>query len=171
VSRFYSEALGKLDRAAFTSGNDKIDAYFRATVSQDVKRKYAACYVLIEKETGKLAGFYTLSSSNFPLMEIPPEVARKLPRYPTIPAILIGWLGRDIAFKRQSIGEMLLHDAIFRIMSSPVGAYALVADAIDDKAAAFYREHQFTPFLSKPLSLYLPLATAMSLPNMPNPGN
>jgi hypothetical protein len=67
VSAFYSEAPGKHDRSAFASGSDRIDSYFRQAVSQDVKRDYTACYVLIERATGKLAGFYTPSSHNFPL--------------------------------------------------------------------------------------------------------
>jgi ribosomal protein S18 acetylase RimI-like enzyme len=163
VSRFYSESLGRRDRAGFESGNEKIDFYFRNTVSQDVKRRYAACYVLVERESGKLAGFYTLSSNAIPLMEIPVELAKKLPRFPTVPAVLIGWLGRDSGFRGQNIGPLLLYDAIARIASSPVGAYAVFADAIDEDAEAFYRKHRFTPFANRPRSLFLPLATAIEL--------
>ena len=167
MSRFFSEALGKRDRSRFSSGNDRIDAYFRTAVSQDVKRRYAACYVLIETETGRLAGFYTLSSSNIPLTAIPPDLARKLPRYPTVPAILIGWLGRDLFFRGQSVGDMLLHDAIYRVVASPAGVHALTTDAIDEAAADFYLRRGFIATVGQPLSLYLPLATALQLPNMP----
>jgi ribosomal protein S18 acetylase RimI-like enzyme len=160
VTRFYSEALAKHDRATFTSGNDRIDGYFRNTASQDVKRNYAACYVLIEKESGRLVGFYSLSATNFPLTEVPAEMGRKLPRYPTVPAVLIGWLGRDISFRGQDVGALLLRDAIVRVMASHVGAYALCADAIDEAALTFYRKFQFTPFQSRPMSLFLPMATA-----------
>lgn len=163
MSRFYSQALGNQDRASFASGNEKIDHYFRAVVGQDVKRNYAACHVLVEAESEKLAGFYTLSASNIPLTEIPTDIARKLPRYPSVPAVLIGWLARDVAFARQGVGAMLLYDAIARISASPIGAHAIFADAIDDAAAAFYRKHLFTPFATKPMSLFLPLATARRL--------
>ena len=163
MNRFFSEALGKHDRAAFTSGNDRIDSYFRQTVSQDLKRGYAACYVLVENSSGKVAGFYTLSSHSVPLTEVPADVARKLPRYPSIPAVLMGWLGRDLTFRGQHIGSMLLADAITRLAHAPVGIHAICADAIDDAAAAFYREHQFQSFNSRPLSFYLPLKTALAL--------
>jgi len=163
VSRFYSQALGTRDRSAFSSGNDKIDHYFCAVVGQDVKRNYAACYVLVDTNSEKLAGFYTLSSSNIPLTEIPSDIARKLPRYPTVPAVLIGWLARNMAFAGQGVGAMLLHDAIARIGASPVGAHAIFADAIDEAAVDFYREHLFTPFATKPMSLFLPLAPARRL--------
>jgi ribosomal protein S18 acetylase RimI-like enzyme len=162
VRRFVSEVLAKHDRAAFASGNEKIDAYFRNAVSQDVRRDYAACYVLVEGESGKVAGFYTLTSSSIPVDEIPPALARKLPRYPRVPAVLIGWLGRDVGFRGQNIGAMLLYDAFARIATSPIGAYAIFADAIDDEAAAFYRKHLFIPFAAKPHSLFLPVATALA---------
>ena len=92
---------------------------------------------------------------------MPPDLARKLPRYPTIPAALIGWLGRDIGFRGQEVGAMLLRDAIVRVSASQIGVYALCADAIDEAAAAFYRRYLFTPFESRPRSLFMPLATAL----------
>ena len=156
---FYSEALGKHDRSAFSSGNERIDAYLRQTVSQDVKRGYAACNVLVEKASSRVAGFYTLSSHSIPLTELAPDVARKLPRYPSVPAVLIGWLGRDAFFRGRGVGSMLLADAITRLAAAPIGLHAICADAIDDAAAAFYLEHQFVPFDSRPNALYLPMKT------------
>lgn len=163
MTAFFSEALAKHDRSDFASGNERIDAYFRQTVSQDVKRGYAACYVLIEKANAKLAGFYTLSSHSIPLTEVAPDLARKLPRYPSVPAVLIGWLGRDATFRGQHVGSMLLADAITRLAAAPIGLHAICADAIDEAAAAFYREHQFRPFVSRPNALYLPMKTALAL--------
>jgi ribosomal protein S18 acetylase RimI-like enzyme len=163
VTAFFSEALGKHDRSAFTSGNEKVDAYFRQTISQDVKRGYATCYVLVDRTSAKLAGFYTLSSRGIPLTELQADVTRKLPRYPSIPAVLIGWLGRDASFRGQHVGSMLLADAITRLAAAPVGIHALCADAIDEAAADFYREHQFQPFISRPHSFYLPMKTALTL--------
>jgi ribosomal protein S18 acetylase RimI-like enzyme len=167
VTRFFSEALGKHDRAAFASGNARIDTYFRQTVSQDVKRGYAACYVLIDKSSTKIAGFYTLSSHSIPLNELAGDLARKLPRYPSVPAVLVGRLGRDVAFRGQQLGSLLLADAIARLAALPVGLYAICADAIDEAAIAFYRAHQFRVFISRPHSLYLPMKTALSLVGKP----
>jgi ribosomal protein S18 acetylase RimI-like enzyme len=162
TAAFFSERLGKHDRTVFTSGNARIDSYFAQTVSQDVKRGYAACYVLIEKSSDKTAGFYTLSSHSIALSELAADVARKLPRYPSVPAALMGWLGRDLAFKGQQMGAMLLADAIKRLATAPVGIHAICADAIDDAAAGFYREHGFLPFISRPNGLFLPLKTALA---------
>lgn len=163
MTRFVSETLGKHDRSAFASGNERIDSYFRQTVSQDVKRKYAHCYVLIERETARVAGFYTLSSHSIPLTELAADVAQRLPRYPSVPAALIGWLGRDLVFRGQAIGSLLLADAIARLATSPAGIHAICADAIDEEAAAFYMQHQFARFVSRPQSFYLPIKTAKAL--------
>ena len=94
MKRFVSEALARHERADFCSGHDRIDRYFRETVSQDVKRSYAACYVLIERSSGKLSGFYTLSAHSIPLNDVAPELAKRQPRYPSGPLYsLAGWAG------------------------------------------------------------------------------
>jgi len=163
-ARFAIEPLAKAHRRSeFTCGNDRIDTYFRETVSQDVKRKYCTCFVAREIATDRVAGFYTLSSSNVPLTAVPEALARKLPRYPTVPAVLIGWLGRHNDYGGQGLGAALLFDAIQTVANAPIGAHAIFADAIDDKAAAFYADFGFEPLIRRPLTLYLPVAAALSL--------
>jgi ribosomal protein S18 acetylase RimI-like enzyme len=164
TSRFAIEPLSKAhDRSTFACGSDRIDEYFRHTVSQDVKRHYAACFLACDIAAERVAGFYTLSSSNVPLNEVPEALARKLPRYPTVPAVLIGWLGRHVDYAGLGLGEALLFDAIRTVAAAPVGAHAVFADAIDDGAAAFYRAFGFLPLVTRPRTLYLPLAIALEL--------
>ncbi len=163
-ARFVIEPLARVHkRADFACGNERIDTYFRETVSQDVKRKYATCFVATEIAAGRAAGFYTLSSSNVPLNEVPEPLAKKLPRYPSVPAVLIGWLGRHSAYAGLGLGEALLFDAIKTVATSPIGAHAIFADAIDDKAASFYAAYGFVALIERPRTLYLPVATALSL--------
>ncbi len=159
--------LGAHERAGFNCGHERIDRYFHEAVSQDVKRRYAACYVLVDKASGKLAGFYTLSAHSIALNDITPALAKKLPRYPTVPAALIGWLGRDLSFRGQEVGSMLLYDAIARVATSPMGAHAICADAIDAAAEALYEAHQFERFTSRPGSFFLPVKTALALVALP----
>jgi ribosomal protein S18 acetylase RimI-like enzyme len=163
-ARFVIEPLAKGHRRSdFTCGKERIDAYFRETVSQDVKRNYATCFIAREIATDRLAGFYTLSSSNVPLTEVPGPLARKLPRYPTVPAVLIGWLGRHVGFAGLGLGEALLIDAIRTVATAPIGAHAVFADAIDDQAAVFYANFGFMRLESRPMTLFLPVETAMAL--------
>lgn len=163
-ARFIIEPLEKRHRRTdFSCGNAQIDTYFRELVSQDVKRQYATCFVAREIETDRVAGFYTLSSSNVPLNEIPEPLAKKLPRYPSVPAVLIGWLGRHSDYAGQGLGEALLFDATKTVATSPIGAHAIFADAVDDKAASFYAAFGFVPLVDRPRTLYLPVATAQRL--------
>lgn len=160
---FAIEPLAKAHKRSDFTCDERIDAYFRETVSQDVKRKYATCFVAREISTDRVAGFYTLSSSNVPLTEVPEALARKLPRYPTVPAVLIGWLGRHLDYAGIGLGEALLFDAIRTVATAPIGAHAIFADAIDDRAAAFYAAFGFLPLTSRPRTFYLPIATAVGL--------
>lgn len=163
-ARFVIEPLGKKHRRGdFSCGNGRIDAYFREVVSQDVKRKYATCFVAREITTDRVAGFYTLSSSNVPLNDVPEPLAKKLPRYPSVPAVLIGWPGRHSDYAGQGLGEALLFDAIKTVATSSIGAHAIFADAIDAEAACFYATFGFMPLIERPRTLYLPVATALSL--------
>ena len=66
-----------------------------------------------------------------------PDLRKKLPRYPSVPAVLIGWMGRDLRFRRAGVGALLLYDAVSRIANVPIGAHAICTDAIDDAVAAF----------------------------------
>lgn len=163
-ARFAIEALTKAhQRKTFSCGNERIDRYFRETVTQDIKRRYASCFVASDLETGQIAGFYTLSSSNVPLTAVPEPLAKRLPRYPTVRAVLIGWLGRDQSYAGLGLGEALLFDAIRTVAEAPIGAHAIFADAIDGNAAAFYSAFGFTPLSDRPNTLYLPIATAERL--------
>lgn len=163
-ARFAIEALSKTHRRkTFSCGNERIDRYFRETVTQDVKRRYATCFVARDLEADRIAGFNTLSSSNVPLTAVPEALARRLPRSPTVPAVLIGWLGRDQSYAGLGLGEALLFDAIMTVAQAPIGAHAIFADAIDAKAAAFYAAFGFKALSDRPNTLYLPVATAERL--------
>lgn len=159
---FHIEALSSHDRSAFCCGNNRIDNYFRENVSQDIKRGYAKCFVAVETGTGKLAGFYTLASSSILLTEVPNDLRKKLPRYPTVPAALIGWLGRHVDFKGRDLGEKLLLDAIRTIATAPIASHAIIVDAIDDDAIKFYRDYGFVSLAAAHANrMYIPVATAL----------
>jgi ribosomal protein S18 acetylase RimI-like enzyme len=151
------------DRSTFTCGNERIDRYFRQTVTQDIKRRYATCFVAIESATDRVAGFYTLSSNNVALTEVPPELAGRLPRYPSVPATLIGWMGRHVEFRGVGLGAALLFDAIQIVATSSIGSHAIFADAIDESAIAFYQSYGFVALTDRPSKMYIPVATALKV--------
>jgi GNAT superfamily N-acetyltransferase len=146
------------DRAAFKSGVDALDRYLATQATQDVRRRISGCFVAIETATAAIAGYYTISTSSIPLPEIAPATAKKLPRYPLVPAVRISRLVVDATHKGKGLGAALLFDAIRRTLRADIIAFAVVVDAKDASAAAFYAHHGFIAFVSAPLRLYLPLA-------------
>lgn len=149
------------DRTEFRSGSDPLDRYLREQVTQDIRRRVAACFVALA-DGQRIAGYYTLASANLLLADLPASIGKKLPRYPTVPAVRMGRLAVDQAFKGQGLGGALLADALDRAIRSEIGTYALVVDAKDESAAAFYRHHGFIALSGSPLTLFLPLATVLA---------
>lgn len=150
-----------LDRTRFTSGSEPLDNYFRQQVSQDMRRRVTACYVALTSEE-RVAGFYTLASTSLLLRDLPATVVKKLPRYPTVPAVRMGRLAVALDFKGQGLGAALLADALDRCVRSEIAAYALVVDAKDESAASFYRHHGLIALPDQVQTLFLPLASARS---------
>lgn len=146
------------DRSQFNSGMSALDRYLREQVSQDIRRRVAACFVALTGER-RIAGYYTLATAGAPLVDLPDELRRKLPRYGAVPAIRMGRLAVDAEFKGQGLGGALLVNALRRAASSEIPAVVLIVDAKDDQAVTFYRHHGFTPLADSSFTLFLPLAS------------
>lgn len=148
------ELLGaQHDRAGFDCGNDTLDRYFQSQVTQDARRRLASPFVMVMPD-GAIAGYYTLSSTAIRLHDLPEEVARRLPRYPLVPATLIGRLAIDRRYQGQGWGSFLLLDALNRCTASQIAAFAIIVDAFDDAARAFYLYHSFLPLPDAPHRLF-----------------
>jgi len=160
---FEINLLGKEDRSDFCCGSEPLDRYFKTQVGQDMRRRVSACYVALEKTTGRITGYYTLSAADVPVSDLPADMTRRLPRYPSVPAARIGRLAIDRRFQGRGLGGALLLNAAMRALRSEIAVFALVVDAKDDEAAAFYRHHGFSAFASNPLQLIAPIETFRKL--------
>jgi len=149
---------GHHDRTRFSSGSEPLDRYFREQVTQDLRRRVTACFIALTPAQ-RIAGFYTLASSSVCLTDLPPHLRKKLPRYPSVPAVRLGRLAVDQDFTGQGLGGALLADALARVLRAEIAAYALVVDALDESAATFYAHHGFLRLPNQALTLFLPLAT------------
>jgi GNAT superfamily N-acetyltransferase len=160
------EPLGKRhDRTQFDCGSDALNLYLLRQARQDADKHVAAAFVLVEPPRTGILGYYTLSASIVGVGEIAPELSRKLPRYPQLPVTLIGRLAVDARLKGQGVGAYLLMDALHRCLThaAEIAAMAVVVDAKDDAAAAFYRHFDFKPLQAKARRLYLPMKTVEAL--------
>lgn len=159
---FVIEPLGKHhDRTTFSCGQADLDDWFLRRASQDERRNIARVFVASNDSFGVI-GFYSLSSFTLSLTDLPDEIARKLPRYDAIPAALIGRLARDVRVRGKGIGELLLADAIRRILGAgnTLAVFAIVVDAKDAAAESFYKEFGFSPFPLRPDRLFLLTSSA-----------
>lgn len=159
------EPLSKLhDRAAFSCGVEALDRYLRLQAREDVAKHVAVCFVLTPEGT-TVAGYYTLSQYSVDLVELPVEMANKLPKYPEVPATLLGRLAVSQDFKGQKLGEFLLMDALYRCwrQSLLLASAAVIVDAKNESAERFYKHFEFISLPGTSSRLFLPMGTIEKL--------
>ena len=158
------------DRTAFSCGSTPLDTYLRKHANQDAKRHLAAPFVLIEEEEPKVIGYYTLSQMSINMGSLPPPIIKKLPKYPLIPATLLGRLAVDRRHQGKGLGELLLLDALHRSwsLSDKIAAFSVVVDAKDENAEVFYKRYEFESFPDHPQRLFILTAKLDKLFSEPN---
>lgn len=163
--KFFIDPLAKKhDRADFSCGVKILDQYLERQATEDVKKRVALVFVLTpDRKT--IAGFYTLSQYAVELGVIPEEIAKKLPKYPHVPATLIGRLAVSAKFRGQRLGEGLLMDALCRSFhgSRQLASAGVVVDAKDNAAVAFYKKYGFLELPKVAKRLFLPMGTIEEL--------
>jgi predicted GNAT family N-acyltransferase len=124
------QPLGDQDRAAFACGIPELDHYLHFQAGQDAKRKVAAPFVMVDREY-RIPGYYTLSANGIRAAELALAVTRKLPKYPLIPATLLGRLAVSREQKGQKLGRALLIDALYRAWknTAEVASVGVVAES------------------------------------------
>ncbi len=163
MTGFVTEALRRDHRRdSFVSGVAALDRYLHELALHDVKRRVAGCYVAVADD-GDIAGFYTLAATHVPMDALPPETTKKLPRYPVVPAMLMGRLAVASKHQRHGLGRALVADAVIRTSSLGIGAFALIVDAKDKAAVAFYEANGFVAIPNEARRLLLPIATALEI--------
>lgn len=157
------EPLGpQHDRSGFRCGVESLDRYFRHQAGQDARRNIAAAFVLVLPD-GVLAGYYTVSSFAVGLAELPPDLVRRLPRYPSLPATLLGRLAVDARQQGNGHGAFLLADALHRALRSEIASFAVIVDAHDAAARRFYEQHGFLRLPGQEMKLFLSMADVSRL--------
>jgi GNAT superfamily N-acetyltransferase len=141
------------DRRDFSCGKEALDQYFQRQITQDARRHLATPFVMVMPD-GAIAGFYTLSSTALRLADLPEDIAKRLPRYPLVPATLIGRLAIDRRYHGQGLRSFLFLDALYRCSCSEVASFTVIVDALDDEARDFYVHYSFLPLPDSPYRLF-----------------
>lgn len=147
-------------RDTFSCGIPDLDIYLHRQAGQDARRRVAAPFVLLD-QTGAVAGYYTLSALGLRPGELPDDVAKKLPRYPALPATLLGRLAISRGHQGAQLGHILLVDALQRCLrnTSEVASIGVATEAYNERAKEFYLRHGFTPLKDHPNRLFISMKT------------
>ncbi len=90
-----------------------------------------------------ILGYYTISNLSIEARDLPAELVKRLPRYPVLPATLIGRLAVDQSQRGKGLGGLLLFDALRRSLATGIASLTVVVDAKDEHARAFYAHDGF----------------------------
>jgi len=154
------------NRNAFSCGVEQLDRYLHEQAAKDSKRGVSVCWVLADEDDPTLIlGFYTLSNFAVILTDLPEEMQKRLPKYPHVPATLLGRLAVSQDNKGQGLGEFLLMDALRRSLetSEAIASNMVVADPKDEESANFYKKYDFRSIQEDGQRLYLPMKTIASV--------
>ncbi len=147
------------DRVGFDCGVEVLNRYLRNLAAQHRAKGIATTFVLVDPDQpDRILGYYTLSAATLSFDTLTESDRKGLPAYP-IPAVRIGRLAGSVSARRQGIGELLLQNAIKRILQArgTLGVFAVVVEAKDAAAEAFYRKYGFRLCDADTRQLYLPL--------------
>ncbi|PLY15101.1 MAG: GNAT family N-acetyltransferase [Sedimenticola sp.] len=153
------------DRKSFDCGENSLNQYLHRYASQDIRRRVNRVFVASPPDAPRqVIGYYSLSASSLNATALPEAFQRRLPRYP-VPVVLLGRLAVAESCQGMGLGSVLLADALQRIAqaSQVMAVYAVVVDALNDRAAEFYRQFGFIPLPSQPLKLFLPVDSVATL--------
>ena len=142
------------DRKAFTCGVEALDRYLRDQASQDARRSVATVFIAEDRATGAVRGFYTLSMGAVSLDCLPIDLTRRMPRYPTVPAVRLGRLAVHTEARSQGLGTYLLFDALARSLRNEIAWAAFLVDAKDEAAQRFYLQFDLLPLADDRLHLF-----------------
>ncbi|MDE1917955.1 MAG: GNAT family N-acetyltransferase [Sphingomonadales bacterium] len=145
------------DLSHFDCGKPSLDNWLRRRALSNQRKGFTA--VMVVHNAGRVIGYYGLAPTAIIPAAMPRSIRTGQPPDP-IPCLLLGQLATDTAYAGQGIGTGLLKHALERCVAAAglVGGRALVVNALDADAAAFWRRRGFLPSLDNPMVLFRSLA-------------
>ena len=145
------------DRTGFDCGETSLNRFLRETARQYADRDFGITYVAVpEVGNPQILGYYTLTMAEIASGAVP---QKGLPPRQPLPVALLGRLAVDLQAQGNRVGERLLSDALSNTqqISSRIGCFAVVVDALSEDAKRFYLRYGFRALSDDPLHLYMTL--------------
>lgn len=139
--------------AAFSCGKPALDRWLKTRALSNQQKGFTA--VIVVHEAGRVVGFYGLAPTAVVATALPRAIRTGQPPDP-VPCLLLGQLATDLAWAGRGIGGGLLKHALLRCVEAAglVGGRALIVNAVDPEAAAFWTRRGFVPSRDDPLALF-----------------
>ena len=145
------------DVSAFSCGKPGLDDWLKTRALRNQQKGFTV--VMVVHEAGRVVGYYGLAPTAVVPTAAPRSIRTGQPPDP-VPCLLLGQLATDLAWRGQGIGSGLLKHAFIRCVEAAglVGGRALVVNAIDDEAAAYWKRQGFLPSTDDPMRLFRSMA-------------
>jgi hypothetical protein len=104
------------DRTGFDCGVEPLNRYLKTLAGQHRAKGIATTFVLVDTEQpSRVLGYYSLSAASLAFDRLTEADRKGLPAYP---AVRIGRLATSASVRGQRLGELLLQNAIKRILQT-----------------------------------------------------
>lgn len=153
------------DRKTFDCGVPDLNDFLHKTARQHRDKGLSNTFVLLGENTPQeILGFFTLSFLEVDAATLPGKYSHRLPKASRLPAAKLARLAVDKRCQGKIYGDLLLADAIKKIVSTineSGGITGFFVDAKNENVKRFYIRYGFIPLQDTPLTLFLPLQTLL----------
>ena len=145
------------DVSGFSCGKPILDTWLKTRALTNQHKGFTA--VIVVHDAGRVVGYYGLAPTAVVPGVLPRSIRTGQPPDP-VPCLLLGQLATDTGWAGRGIGTGLVKHALQRCVSAAalIGGRALVVNAIDSEAAAFWQRRGFSGSRDEPLVLFRSMA-------------
>ena len=145
------------DVSGFACGKPTLDHWLKTHALSNQLKGFTA--VLVVHEALRVVGYYGLAPTAVIPNVLPRAIRTGQPPDP-VPCLLLGQLATDIGWTGRGIGTGLVKHALERCVAAAelIGGRALMVNAVDQDAAAFWQRRGFLPSKDDPQILFRSIA-------------
>jgi GNAT superfamily N-acetyltransferase len=140
----------------FDCGRASLNVWLVRYARQAAAVGSARTYVVVDAQQERVVGYHALTAAGLERKAATARSIKGMPQYP-IPVVLLARLAVDLSVSGRGLGAWLLRDAMMRMLaaSEAIGVRAMLVQAIDEDATAFYLRHGFEPSPTEPRHLMI----------------
>ena len=141
------------DVSLFSCGKPALDHWLKRRALSNQQKGFTA--VVVVHDENRVVGYYGLAPTAVAPSTLPRSIRTGQPPDP-VPCLLLGQLATDLNWAGKGIGTGLVKHALERCVAAAelVGGRALMVNAVDEEAAAFWSRRGFLPSKDDPFILY-----------------